>query len=62
MNNKQQNFFLVKKKFSLNELRELVNNNLVANITKDGYDKEHKNAPKYSVILENGEIYYVYIS
>ena len=50
---------LDKENISLKELRELINNELVASVSSSKSEKP--SCDKYDVRLENGELYYVFV-
>ncbi len=52
---------LDKEIISIKELREISNNDLVAEVKEIKSDNKYKNLPKYTVTLQNGELYFIYI-
>ncbi len=63
MNREYDNFtkLLLKKYFTINDLRKLIDNDFVANVSKQDSDKEHPQYIKYMLKLIDGDIYYVYV-
>ncbi len=53
--------YLEKEFFTVAELRNLVNNELVSNVSKEDYNIEHENCSKYSVHLTDGSVYFIYV-
>lgn len=52
---------LLQKNFTLKEVRKLLDNDFVTNITHVGPDPENKNFIKYLVTLVEGEVYTIYV-
>ena len=52
---------LIKEYFSLDEVRKLVNNDLVAKIAQEEPDREHPNCRKFALKLTNDDLYYIYV-
>lgn len=52
--------YLAKGYFTLNEVRKLIENDFVANVSPEEPDPNHKSFIKYSIKLVDGDIYYVY--
>jgi len=52
---------LEKEIISGNELKGLVNEELVESVSVAKQDNRHKNHLKYGIKLENGELHYVYV-
>ena len=53
---------LIKEYFKLDEIRQLVNHDLVSQISQEeSTDKEHPNCRKFAIKLVNGDLYYIYV-
>ncbi len=50
-----------KETISMNELRQITNDELVSEIKETAPDKKRKFMMRYEVRLTNGEIYYVFV-
>lgn len=50
-----------KEVISVNELRQMTNDDLVIGVSPGKTDNRHSNCTKYDVRLDNGELHYVYV-
>lgn len=50
-----------KEVININELRQIVNDDLVAQMSKTNPDPRRKNYFRYEIKLTNGEIYFVFV-
>lgn len=50
-----------KEVISVNELRQLTNDDLVVGVSVAKPDTRHSSCTKYDIRLENGELHYVYV-
>lgn len=53
--------YLSKGFFTINEVRKFIENDFVANVTKEESDNKHPNYVKYAIKLIDGDVYYVYV-
>ncbi len=52
---------LSKELFTLNEVRQFIENDFVLNVSKEEPDKKRPNYNRYSIKLIDGDVYYVYV-
>jgi len=53
--------FLTKEYFTLDDVRSFIDNDFVANVTREMPDKNKPDYTKYAIKLVDGDIYYVYV-